>query len=250
MMKIFIFIGLMAISPSEEIKYSTDPILILQFAESLESEGDYYRAVSEYKRFLYFSKDTLQSDKILYKISSLYEKMGKPENALDILMRIQRKEEKKYLFELGKVHFLMKNYENARSFWNGNDTLRGWTYLKEKDFSKAKKFLGHIDNLHSKKPILAAFLSSLVPGLGRVYAGRSGDGVSSFLLTVSSGLSAYKYYRQGEKVPAVVFGSIGLFFYLGDIYGSVLSVKLYNEKKAKDFIGKIEARLGLMKWLE
>lgn len=242
----FIFI----IGFTEEIECTTNPEIILRFAENLQSEGDYYRAISEYKRFIYFCSDSVKSDSILYIISSLYQKMGQFENSLATLMKIKNRDEKKYLFELGKVYFLAGDYRSAREFWNRSDTLIGWTYLREKNFRRARYYLGFNDNPRLKKPLYGALLSGIMPGLGRVYAGRTGDGISSFLLTAGFALSSFVYYKREQMVPSTIFGSLASLFYLGEIYGSILSVKIYNEKKTEDFIHNIEIKLGLLKWGE
>lgn len=243
---IFIF----AVGSSGEIECPTNPDIILQFAQNLELEGDFSRAITEYKRFMYFCENPIISDSILYIISSLYIKMGDFENALSSLMKIQNRDEKKYPFEMGKVYFVAGDYKTARNYWNKNDTLTGWTYLREQNFAKARYYLGFNDNLRFKKPFIGALLSGVIPGLGRVYAGRTGDGISSFLLTVGSAVSGYVYYKREAMIPSIIFGSLATFFYLGDIYGSTLSVKIYNDKRKEEFIHNIETRLGLVKWLK
>ncbi len=81
-----------------------------------------------------------------------------------------------------------------------------------------------------KSPLLAAAASALVPGLGKIYAGQIGEGISTFLITgAMGGITAEHWIKDGPKnwktiVPAVITGIL----YIGNIYGSYMSVSIYN----------------------
>ena len=81
-----------------------------------------------------------------------------------------------------------------------------------------------------KSPWLAAAASAVVPGLGKIYAGRTGEGISSFLLTGAMGaITAEHWIKDGPGnwktiVPAVLCAAL----YIGNIYGSYVSVSIYN----------------------
>lgn len=83
-----------------------------------------------------------------------------------------------------------------------------------------------------KSPWLAAAASAVVPGLGKVYAGNVGEGVSSFLITGAMGaITAEHWIKDGPKnwktiVPAVLTAVL----YIGNIYGSYVSVSIYNNQ--------------------
>lgn len=79
-------------------------------------------------------------------------------------------------------------------------------------------------------------LSAIVPGLGKIYAGRLGEGVSAFLITTTMGLVAVEnYIKDGWKDPkTIIFGSLFSVFYIGNIWGSTLSVKLINDEFNKE----------------
>lgn len=80
----------------------------------------------------------------------------------------------------------------------------------------------------SKSPWLAASLSALIPGLGKIYAGHIGEGVGAFLTVGSfAALTAENWHRDGlGNWKTIVFGCLGTLFYIGNIYGSAISVKL------------------------
>lgn len=87
---------------------------------------------------------------------------------------------------------------------------------------------------HSKKsPLLAGFLSAVVPGTGKMYAGRFGEGVSAFLTVGTLGaITGEQWYKHGFKDwRTLVAGSLCAVFYLGNIYGSYMSVSIENDER-------------------
>jgi len=80
----------------------------------------------------------------------------------------------------------------------------------------------------SKSPALAASLSAVIPGTGRMYAGRWFDGfmgLSQFLLYAA--ITNYAYQKDWEVVTAI---SVGITFivYGGEIYGAYRTAKYYQ----------------------
>ncbi len=87
------------------------------------------------------------------------------------------------------------------------------------------------DNFPSKSPWVAAGLSALVPGLGRVYTHQYGVAVESLLVCGGfAAITVENYRHYGPIWSTILFGTLGSLFYLGNIYGSYLSVELYNER--------------------
>ncbi len=221
-----------------------DPRFVLSFAEHLEKEGDYFAAISEYKRYMHLRGGEV--DSILYRIAGIYQEMGRYGNALDAVERVKERNNT-YRFELGRVYFRAGDYREARESWNAlaRDTLIGLTFLRERDFGKAGDIFGPLGSPERKSPLLAGLLSSTVPGSGRAYAGRAGDGIFSFFVTVGSGLIAYHYYSSDRNLPAAGFGVLSLTLYLGEIYGAANSCRIRNEKEEEDFLKRVESEIGL-----
>ena len=84
----------------------------------------------------------------------------------------------------------------------------------------------------SKSPVLAAAASVVVPGLGKVYAGELGEGVASFLAVGSlAAITAENWAKYGIKNwKTILFGAVGAIVYIGNIYGSYVSVSIHNEE--------------------
>ena len=90
----------------------------------------------------------------------------------------------------------------------------------------------------AKSPVVAAVASALLPGAGKIYAGKIGEGVSAFLLTgIMGAITAEHWVKDGpSNWKTIVPGLLGAVLYAGNIYGSYMSVSIYNTnlKDAKD----------------
>ena len=82
----------------------------------------------------------------------------------------------------------------------------------------------------AKSPWLAAAASAVVPGLGKIYSGRIGEGIEAFLLTgISGAITAEHWIKDGPKDwKTIVAGAFTAALYIGNIYGSYVSVSIYN----------------------
>jgi TM2 domain-containing membrane protein YozV len=96
-------------------------------------------------------------------------------------------------------------------------TASAW---REQDRELVRRY----DALPRKSPALAAALSMVVPGLGRVYIGRWPDGIMSFLLIGTTAfLAAQGFYSEGEgSVRGWILGGVAGLLYAGNVYGSAV----------------------------
>ncbi len=92
-------------------------------------------------------------------------------------------------------------------------------------------FLALSDN-PPKSPFLGGVLSTAIPGLGRVYAGKSAEGIISFLYVTALGFTTYDFYRGGGSSNPlfILSASVTGIFYLGNIVGSVTAVRRANNE--------------------
>ena len=84
----------------------------------------------------------------------------------------------------------------------------------------------------SRSPWLAAGLSAIVPGAGKIYAGKTGQGVASFLTVGSlAAITAEQWKHNGiGNWRTIVAGSLCAVFYIGNIYGSWISVSIHQQE--------------------
>lgn len=82
------------------------------------------------------------------------------------------------------------------------------------------------------KPWVAGVASAVVPGLGQIYAGNVGEGVASFLAVGAfAALTATSWEKADTPLNwrTITYGTIGSLLYIGNIFGSVASVKIYYQ---------------------
>lgn len=79
----------------------------------------------------------------------------------------------------------------------------------------------------SQRPLKAALLSAILPGVGRIYAGRWYEGLLSGCLTIGTGRAAYLMYKYNHHVRAAVYSLLFLAYYGGEIYGAWRTAKYY-----------------------
>ena len=87
--------------------------------------------------------------------------------------------------------------------------------------------------LSNKSPILAAGLSTILPGTGRMYAGRFLDGLMGLWMVLLPGTAAYGSLQQGQSMKGNFFTGITLIFWLGEIYGAYRTAKYYQGPKRR-----------------
>ena len=84
----------------------------------------------------------------------------------------------------------------------------------------------------AKSPLLAASLSTLVPGLGKVYARDWKDALVSFLFVGGLAYQSYRaFHRRPDGAAGWAYATVGAGFYIGNIYGSYKSARQYNQRR-------------------
>lgn len=106
----------------------------------------------------------------------------------------------------------------------------GFAYSQEK--LKLFDCANEIKKYHKKSSLAAGILSAIVPGSGKIYAGKTGEGIASFIIVGAAGLTALENYNKlgAKHAKTILFSSLFSVLYIGNIYGSVFTVKLVNEE--------------------
>ncbi len=94
-----------------------------------------------------------------------------------------------------------------------------------------RRVAGAVDRIRTmpkRSPFAAGALSALLPGAGRWYAGRKKQAIGSFFQLAGLALLTWEaYHRHGPRsVPFYLFGTGFTVFYLSNIYGSAMAVKI------------------------
>ncbi len=85
------------------------------------------------------------------------------------------------------------------------------------------------------RPLTAGLLSTVIPGAGKIYAGKTGEGVAAFVTVAVLGLITWENYRKGgiEHPGTLLSGAGFALYYVGNIWGSVFAAKRRNDELNK-----------------
>ena len=260
----------------------TESASVFGFAESLYEEADYFRAISEYKRyqFLYPSGDL--GETAAFRIAESYFKAKRwPEAIAACNLFISKYRDSLRYYEMlylkGRVEKLdKKNDEALRTFdqlINAQDPTYGdkaiyqkalvmleradWhgtrNYLlqvpKESPLNlTAAAFLSDLDNvdkLPHKSPKTVGILATVLPGAGHLYTERPRDALLAFLLNGSFILGAVELFRHDNYVAGGILTFFELGWYGGNIYSAVSSAHKYNQQIQQEFIRNTKDKFNL-----
>ena len=87
----------------------------------------------------------------------------------------------------------------------------------------------------SKSPLLAGLMSAILPGSGRIYAGRALDGIMGMWMMYLVGNSAYNALKKERPIAGPLFGIAAGFVYLGEVYGGWRAAKNYQYSEENSF---------------
>ncbi|MCK4510642.1 membrane protein insertion efficiency factor YidD [bacterium] len=81
-----------------------------------------------------------------------------------------------------------------------------------------------------KSPVAAAVMSSLLPGTGKMYAGRLLDGLFSLAtISLTSWMAIEGFSEDGSSsTKGWIYGGISAWLYAGNIYGTITAVEQHN----------------------
>lgn len=120
-------------------------------------------------------------------------------------------------------------------------------YGKNSTYAFLEQQEQQLRSVKHKSPFVAGALSAIVPGLGKVYAGKPRHGVAAFFPCAILGVQAAEaYYKGGWKDPRfIAYTSLFSVFYLGNIYGSALTVRVQRQETIDNVHYAVQADLRL-----
>jgi TM2 domain-containing membrane protein YozV len=269
----------LSIADSKEVRDYYSPENVLKFADFLYEQEDYLRAAGEYQRYLFYQPR--EREIIRYRIALCYRFGGKTEQAIRSFETFLQDSPNSRLtsnvhYQIGVSYFLLEQYGKSAKYLDATSSritdgryhaearqLIGLSYLMQNQWGEAEKIFNGLQKsdvlavrekaavyskyaaqgakLPTRSPFLAGFFSAIVPGTGRLYAGRFGDALTSLLTVGLTGWQAYDGFRRDgiTSVKGWGFGTLSGIFYVGNIYGSVISARVYNHHAADEFLATL-----------
>ncbi len=256
---------------------------LFAFAGALMEEADYYRAITEYKRFLsYFPVD----DRVplcRLNIAVAYRKGGKSDLAVgafrDVVQRYPGADvAERAAYEIGMTQFQSGLYQSAADTFaaflaayggsvrrDGARLHQGWSLVHLWQLEQAADAFEAVSagSLHRpfaqalagelranvkiprKSPFLAGALSAVIPGTGQIYTQRFTEGVTSFILNGTFIWAIVELFGHGNEVAGVLLGFFESGWYSGGIYGAVNDAHKFNRRAQRAYILSLENRYPL-----
>lgn len=252
---------------------------LFEEGDYLRAAGEFQRYL------YYFDSIPSEADAIFYKIGLCYRLGKDLQKSIYYFQKvIDLYPESAYLndsyYQIGYSYLMIGKYEESISFLVSNfsliksdadrsklQQLIGLNYIYQKKWNKAVNFFNSLEKntrddtlslslmnlakqgkqLPQKSKFLAGFMSAIIPGSGKIYCHRTVDGIFSFLTIGLTSWQAYEGFRKKgvNSVKGWIYGTISAYFYLGNIYGSVVAVNIYNQQLENKLLEKVGVTINV-----
>ncbi len=241
------------------ISYSESPI---ETAKFLEENGDYYNAITEYKRAFFFKKDP----DLLIKIGMLERKENNYKESISYFNQaleiIEDKDSKtKIKLYIVSNYIIIGNYLASEMILEkfSDNEIKGYEKLITLDKiliyistdreiqalrliqklnikKDIRKFSRQIIALHNQKidPNNAKGLSTIIPGMGQFASGDIKNGLNAFLLNGAIFYLWYHLFTEKNYIDLVFYFLNLKRYYLGQREKAASIAEKHNEKIMKE----------------
>lgn len=279
---------------AEELKEASRPLVqanylntremkqLWDFAGKLMKEGEFYRAITEYKRFISYYSDNPLVPTAYFNIGMAFFKGEKWDEARRAFIDYYQEfpEDKlvpQALFLIAQSDYQKGDYETAlkeymelgvrysdQEIGHRAKYMVGWVLIKMRSWENAKQIFDQIDfgspfydsaqklggelqraqALPRKDPPLAGVLSAVIPGTGQFYVGRYKDGLMALLVNGGFIGGALEAFHSGQDVLGGLLVFLGFSWYTGNIYSAVNSAHKYNRDQEDSLIMDLQNEHG------
>ncbi|MBW1989305.1 MAG: tetratricopeptide repeat protein [Deltaproteobacteria bacterium] len=250
----------------------------LSFAQRLLDQGEYYRAVTEFSRFLHFFQDTEKADRALYGLGMAYLSGGKAGKAEQAFVDLSQQYPDSPLAlkalilacgarvaggapEQGEACLSALAESENPSLAAPARYYLGFVRARLGEFDKARQAfastdmegggpfrvpgvssaLDPADNLPYKNPTAAGVLAAM-PGAGHAYLGRYQDAAMALFVNAAFAVATWQAFDEDLWALGALTGTVGLGFYAGSIHGAVTGAKKHNDRVTAQFAESLAAR--------
>lgn len=249
------------------------------FAHHLWQHQDYFRAITEFKRYLFLYPSGARAHEAeyllgeaLFQTKSIKEALTHWEGALRKNPQTPYKEETQ--LKIGRILWELGQKDDALRLWEsilqeGTPTLKTtasrtvlWGLVSQRRYDQARMklksfpltepekmvheaFFRKSENLAYKSPVTAGALAAVLPGAGHLYLNRPQDALIAFSINGLFTWGALSSFQQGNSGLGVLLSFIELAWYSGNIYSAVNSAHKINKKLETDFLEGYGLRFGL-----
>ena len=252
------------------ISFSHSQISPLDLASLYSKEKNYNGAINEYKRYLFFNKESNYNTSILIELYKSYQAIEDWSNAFSVIekaylstdvdslkdriyidkaiMLISKEEIQRSEIILTKISNYT-NYEKIKResyYWLGLVHLYSYKWMESK--KNIKKYYGepyyeyidsifyNSDKLDIKSPKRARLLSLFIPGLGQIYSKDYKNGINSLILnSITSYLFLNSIMDKKYLDTLIIYYTPFRRYYQGSRSNAELIANNYNQKISQQF---------------
>jgi tetratricopeptide (TPR) repeat protein len=234
-----------------------DAARLWDFAESLERQGEHYRAVTEYKRLIFFFPDDPRAQTAQFRIAQAYLRGGEPARALAHLSGLAERDALPDRRDALRYWLALSNLERDRArpyplrLEGIEAALRELEAISPEAPGQPRvaafvKALRDPPELPEKSPLLAGTLSALVPGTGSFYVGRFAEGSLALFINAVLIYATVNSFQRDQVAAGTVFGALALTFYGGAIYAAINGAHKFNDRARAAYLEGQRVRFGLV----
>ena len=271
---IFLFIITNKVNAIESSNY-----IALGFADNLYEQGDYYRAVTEYHRYLCFYPYGASRGYVLYKLGLCYRENGEYNTSQSYLCKSVKWEEDSDIASeahlilarneirenyFSRAEYYITQYNLMRSDKGEGYYWLGWNFIYNGEWQEASSnFIkaSELDlsselssasselsinilsalELPYRSPKLAKLFSTFIPGTGQIYAGKYLQGAIG--LALNGALAYLFFYSLSESDLAeasVIYTLVWARYYWGNRKLAREYAEDFNREHTMRFIHNLE----------
>jgi len=257
---LLLVVQLLAMSPV----WGSDQRQVFSFAERLYAEHDYYRAITEYKRFLHLAPDAPEAPRAALRIGESLLAGERWKDAESALQRVLSSYPHSAAAEqagllLSEVAYRQQRYSLAsEQFRRLAETAKtpqasaqaryrlAWSEIEQRKFAAAVEELNRLDSpqadslaaalagrqpIAEKSPLLAGSLSGLLPGAGQLYTGNPRDAGLAFALNAAFIWAAVEAFDHDNEALGGILCFFEIGWYGGNIYNAVNHAHRSNQRR-------------------
>jgi tetratricopeptide (TPR) repeat protein len=253
---------------------------LVEFAEQLMREGEYFRAITEYRRFLFNYPHDPRRAMMHFRIGLALYRGQRYGEALQTFREVVRR-------------YPGTKFGKQASLWQGESLMRqaqygtaeqvyteiikqhpqddigqharyqlGWALLYQRQWLEASAQFQHLtsenplylasqrlaeevldgEKLPHKSPLVAGILSGILPGSGQLYNERLGDALLAFFLNGLFVVGIIEAVSSDELAIAGVLSFFEAGWYTGNVYGAINGAHKHNRHAVETFIRNLENR--------
>ena len=248
---------------------------LLSLGDHYFNIGNYYSAITEYKRFIFLNEIKTNNSLVYKKIAMCYRQMGKFNKAIEnlkisLLESETSKQKNERRLDIAVIYMADKKYSLAEFYLTKTIMFTKEDSIKKKAFalsilnsvyqakwSNSKVYLENYYNLSSyfdkktynelitlideadktkyRSTKKARIMSYTLPGSGQVYGGNYVDGLNAFVINGIFFYSLISTLVSKDFVNVFNIISFGQRYYKGNVLNAEKCIENYNKKKSKSY---------------